>query len=81
VHSALIDSQCKPICDQIDGIDAERCGSFASKGLPVVVRLPATAHEFEPMPASFTPNDAGSDAMRLAMSVNVRLLLSLPAVS
>src|SRR6476661_5009962 len=38
-------------CDQMPGIDSARCGSFASSGLPVVVREPETTHEFEPMPS------------------------------
>src|SRR6478735_10384678 len=36
-------------CDQMPGIDSARCGSFASSGLPVVVREPETTHEFDPM--------------------------------
>src|SRR5512139_1046691 len=36
---------------QMPGWLTPRCGSLASSGLPVVVREPATTHEFEPTPA------------------------------
>ncbi len=36
---------------QMPGWLTPRCGSLASSGLPVVVREPATTHEFEPTPS------------------------------
>ena len=36
---------------QMPGWLTPRCGSLASSGLPVVVREPETAHEFEPTPS------------------------------
>ena len=36
---------------QMPGWLTPRCGSLASSGLPVVVRAPETAHEFEPTPS------------------------------
>src|SRR3546814_5235929 len=34
-----------------DGDERPRCGSFASKGAPVTVRLPLTTQLFEPRPS------------------------------
>src|SRR5579884_134267 len=42
--------QCRPTWYQIEGTDGDRCGSFASSGIPVEVSAPETTHEFEPTP-------------------------------
>ena len=43
--------QCRAISYQMDGIWMDRCGSLASSGMPVVVRLPAMTQLFEPRPS------------------------------
>ncbi len=48
-------SQCRPIWNQMPGIDVDRCGSLANSGFPVVVRLPLITQELEPIPGSFSP--------------------------
>ena len=50
-HWALTVRQCSPIWYQMPGMPVPRCGSLASSGLPVLVRLPATTQELEPMPS------------------------------
>ena len=51
------------------GVLSFRCGSFASNGLPVVVRLPATTQLLEPTPS--TPDGgamSGSTCQAVARS-------------
>ena len=43
--------QCSPVWYQMPGIDVPRCGSLASNGFPVVVLVPVTTHELDPIPS------------------------------
>src|SRR5215207_3432047 len=58
-HSAVTSVQCSPTWYQVDGAAGPRCGSLASSGLPVFVRLPASTHEFDPIPWPFGPSSVG----------------------
>ncbi len=60
-QDALTLLQCRPIWYQSDGICGARCGSLASSGLPVVVYLPETTQELEPMPLPLGPSSAGTE--------------------
>ncbi len=51
---------------QIDGAVSDRCGSFASSGLPDAVRAPDTTQSFEPMPSA-----AGSAERASSVSARV----------
>lgn len=52
--------QCRPIWYQTEGSEADRWGSLASSGLPVMVWLPETTQELEPMPLPLTPTAVGT---------------------
>jgi hypothetical protein len=54
-HVSVSFRQCSPTWYHTDGIDADRCGSLASSGLPLAVCSPATTHELEPRPSRSTP--------------------------
>src|SRR5450759_3803715 len=54
----LTGRQCSPTWDQMEGIWIDRCGSFASSGIPEAVRDPETAHELDPIPAPEGPSSA-----------------------
>src|SRR5262245_52091647 len=58
-QSPLTRVQCSPVWYQIDGSVGARCGSFASMGLPLVVRTPETTQEFEPRPDPAGPSMVG----------------------
>ncbi|GAA3098581.1 hypothetical protein GCM10020254_49970 [Streptomyces goshikiensis] len=58
-HFSETARQCRPIWYQTEGSCGERCGSFARSGFPVVVYLPETTQEFEPMPLPLGPRIAG----------------------
>ena len=53
---------------QTEGRDAPRCGSFASRGIPVSVRAPETTQEFEPMPSPTSPTRTLAASMTLDVS-------------
>ena len=53
----LAPARCRPGASmrakyQSAGVDSFRCGSLASSGLAVVVRLPASTQLFEPVPST-----------------------------
>src|SRR5947209_6256860 len=52
--------QCRPIWYQMPGRLGARCGSLASNGLPVEVRLPDTTQELEPTPSAPPPSRFGT---------------------
>src|ERR1700738_5304729 len=58
-HCGPVVTQCSPTWYQTDGSEGARCGSLASRGLPVAVREPEITQEFEP-----TPLPAGSAGPR-----------------
>src|SRR5512140_637469 len=64
-QASLLGLQCRSTWYQMDGIWIPRCGSLARKGSPVVVRLPETAHELEPMPSPCGPRAPSSRATLL----------------
>jgi hypothetical protein len=72
-HSSVTFRQCSPTWYQTDGIDADRCGSLASSGLPLAVCSPATTHELEPRPSrSAPPRVPGTAASVAAAWVSTR---------
>ncbi len=50
-QSAVTVRQCRPTWCQMPGTETPRCGSLASSGFPVVVRLGPTTQELEPIPS------------------------------
>ena len=78
-QSSLSSRQCRPIWYQMPGMLTPRCGSLASRGLPVVERSPLTTHELDPMPAP-RPSMAGTASMAVAVSVMARRAAAVRAV-
>ena len=51
------------------GVDSFKCGSLASSGLPVVVRLPASSQLLEPTPSTSLSGAAAIRRSRLGSAV------------
>ena len=70
--------QCSPICSKTDGMEVARCGSLDNNALPVVVRDPETAQEFDPTPRSAPPSPTswGMAAIRSAACRSAREALT-----
>ena len=71
-QSTVIDWQRNPTWYQTEGSAGPRCGSLASRGLPVSVRAPATTQELEPISPPAGPSNSGTDPRCERNSVRAR---------